>query len=360
MVRLDFNLSNVYVAENLESDLNKLLNEFQRDKIFVLTDSNTFKYCFPKIENVDGISKDKTFITKPGDDHKNINAAIEFWKFLCDKKADRKSVLINLGGGMPTDLGGFIASTFKRGMKFINIPTTLLAQVDASVGGKTGINFEGFKNEIGVFNIAHAVLVDSSFLDTLDSENLYSGFAEMIKHTLIYSEESWNELKTFNLENPNLIDLKKLVADSIAIKEYFVEADPKEKGIRKALNFGHTLGHAIESYALKSGNPILHGYAVAYGMITELYLSHKKLNMPFDEVKSICASILNIYGYFDVDKNSDDVIFELTKHDKKNEGNRINFTLIKKPGRVQIDIDCSKDDIIQAMDFYRSIKPKQF
>ncbi|MBN2167309.1 MAG: 3-dehydroquinate synthase [Marinilabiliaceae bacterium] len=356
MVRLDFNLSEVYIVENLKSDLAGLLNSFQKDKIFVLTDDNSYKYCYPKIKGIDGICDERTFVITAGDDHKNIDVVVELWKKLSNGGADRKSVLINLGGGMPTDLGGFVASTFKRGLKFINIPTTLLSQVDASVGGKTGINFEGFKNEIGVFNIAHAVLIDTSFLDTLDSGNLISGFAEMIKHTLIFSEKSWLELKSFNLKNPNLEGLKKLVADSIAIKEHFVEADPTEKGIRKALNFGHTIGHAIESFALKSGRPLLHGYAVAYGMIAELYLSHLKLGFPLDEVKSISESILSIYGSFAIDKSTDDIIYELTTHDKKNEGGRINVTLLDKPGSVQIDIVCSKEDIIASMDFYRSIK----
>lgn len=356
MIRLDFKFSNVYMAEDIKSDLTELLKGFNKDKIFILADTNSFNYCFPKIKDVEGISEDKVILIEPGDNHKNIEALSKVWKALSTQKADRKSVLINIGGGMPTDLGGFAAATFKRGMKFINIPTTLLSQVDASVGGKTGINFEGFKNEIGVFNQADSVLVETSFLDTLDSENLYSGFAEMIKHTLIYSKESWEQLKTFNLENPNLGDLKTLVAESIAIKEHFVENDPTEKGIRKALNFGHTIGHAIESYALKAGRPLLHGYAVGYGMIGELYLSHTKLGFPLEEVKKISTNILNLYGKFSVDKSTDDIIYELTLHDKKNDGGRINFTLLDAPGSVKIDIDCSKQDIIEAMDFYRSLQ----
>ena len=357
MIRLNFKFSNVYIAENLSNDLQELLKDYNKDKIYILTDKNSYNECFPRLLKVDGVTPERTIVIEPGDDNKTIYTAIEIWKKLSHLGADRKSVLINLGGGMPTDLGGFVASTFKRGLRFINIPTTLLSQVDASVGGKTGINFEGFKNEIGVFNQADAVLVDTSFLDTLDSANLCSGFAEMIKHTLIYSSESWNGLKNYNiLENPNLNNLKQLVADSISIKEHFVEADPTEKGIRKALNFGHTIGHAIESFALKSGNPMLHGYAVAYGMICELYLSHLKLDFSFSEAREISEKIINIYGKYAVDPKNDDTIYELTLHDKKNESGKINFTLLSKPGSVKINIDCSKEEIIKALDFFRNIQ----
>lgn len=355
MIRLDFKVSNVYIAENLQEDLGALLKDFKKDRIFVLTDTTSFQHCLPKILGIEGISKNRIITILPGDDHKDINAVANIWKQLSHLGADRKSVIINLGGGMPTDIGGFAASTFKRGIKFINIPTTLLAQVDASVGGKTGFNFEGFKNEIGVFQQAHAVLVDTSFLDTLDAENIRSGFAEMIKHALIYSETAWNQLKDFDICNPDLSGLKPLVADSISIKEYFVDADPFENGIRKALNFGHTLGHAIESYALKSGKPLLHGYAVAYGMIGELYLSHIKLGFPIEEVNAICQNILNIYGHYALDASIDNALYELTLHDKKNDGGRINFTLLETPGTCKIDVDCSKEEIVAALNYYRSL-----
>ncbi|MFT3737700.1 MAG: 3-dehydroquinate synthase [Breznakibacter sp.] len=356
MIRLNFQVSDVYIAENLRADLSELLKGYHKEKIFVLTDKNAYKNCFPKINQVDGISEDRTIVIEPGDDHKHIFTTVEIWKKLSHMGADRKSLLINLGGGMPTDMGGFAASTFKRGMRFINIPTTLLSQVDASVGGKTGINFEGFKNEIGVFNQAHAVLVDTSFLDTLDKPNILSGFAEMIKHTLIYSAEAWTELKQFNLKQINLHDLKPLVADSIRIKEYFVDADPTEKGIRKALNFGHTLGHAIESFALKSGKPLLHGYAVAYGMVAELYLSHVKLGFPLEEAQRIGKTIMGIYGSYPIDAVHNRTLYQLTQHDKKNDGDRINFTLLEAPGKVKIDINCSQSEIESALNFYRSMQ----
>jgi 3-dehydroquinate synthase len=358
MVRLNFQVSDVYIAENLQNDLKELLKGYAKDKVFVLTDTNAFSKCFPRIKDVDGISEQRTIVIQPGDDNKNIEATAYIWKQLSHMKADRKSLLINLGGGMPTDMGGFAASTFKRGIRFINIPTTLLSQVDASVGGKTGINFEGFKNEIGVFNQAHAVLVDTTFLDTLDHDNILSGFAEMIKHALIYSEESWLSLKKYDISKPNLQQLKTLVADSISIKEFFVDADPTEKGIRKALNFGHTIGHAIESFAWETGRPLLHGFAVAYGMVAELYLSHKKMGFSLHEAESISKQIIELYGPYAIDEKHDAELYELTLHDKKNDSGRINFTLLEKPGTVKIDIDCSKIDIEEAMAFYRQMTEK--
>ncbi|MBN2742856.1 MAG: 3-dehydroquinate synthase [Marinilabiliaceae bacterium] len=354
MVRLNFKVSNVYMAENLADDLDQLLNAYNRDKVFVLTDDNSFRYCYPRIAGVKGIDAARTIVIESGDDHKHIEAVAKVWKALSNGGADRKSVLINLGGGMPTDLGGFAAATFKRGIRFINIPTTLLSQVDASVGGKTGINFEGFKNEIGVFQQADAVLVDTQFFETLDSDNLVSGFAEMIKHTLIYTSQGWNDLKSFDILNPDFVRLKQLVAESISIKDFFVEADPREQGIRKALNFGHTLGHAIESFALKAGSPMLHGHAVAYGMIGELYLSVTKLGFPRAEADAISAEISRVYGHFPVLAEHNDVIFEWTRHDKKNEDDRINFSLLKAIGQVEVNVNCSKADILDAMDYYRS------
>lgn len=356
MKRLDFKVSNVFIADNLEVDLDQLLEGFNRNKVFVLTDRNSAQLCLPRIAGVNGIDASRTIVIEAGDDHKHIEAVDQVWKVLSNGGADRHSVLVNLGGGMPTDLGGFAAATFKRGIKFINIPTTLLAQVDASVGGKTGINFEGFKNEIGVFQQAHAVLVDTTFFQTLDSDNLVSGFAEMIKHTLIYTAKGWEELKQFNILDPDFDVLKRLVAESITIKDHFVEADPHEKGIRKALNFGHTIGHAIESFALKSGKPMLHGHAVAYGMIGELYLSASKLGFPRELADAISHEITRIYGNYWVDACHDDVIFGLTLHDKKNEGDRINFSLLKAIGQIEINVDCSKADILEAMAYYRSFK----
>ena len=254
---------------------------------------------------------------------------------------------------MVTDLGGFAASTFKRGIAYINIPTTLLSQVDASVGGKTGINFGGLKNEIGVFNCAASVILSSEFLRSLDQKNLLSGYAEMLKHGLISDEESWAELLRFDLNNLDYNKLGELVAKSVAVKERIVEQDPTEKGLRKALNLGHTAGHALESLAMEEGRTILHGYAVAWGLICELYLSAVLCDFPKDKLRQTVQFIKEHYGDFALDCKEYERLFEFMKHDKKNEGDNINFTLLGGIGNILINQQASKEDIFEMLDFLR-------
>ena len=250
----------VIISTHLEGELVSALAECEHDKLFVLTDTTTQKECLPLLKKF-YCMKEAQVITIPAtDSHKDIESLMMVWKGLQEGGASRHSCMINLGGGMVTDLGGFAASTFKRGINFVNIPTTLLAMVDASVGGKTGINFGGLKNEVGVFNDSKFVILDTEFLKTLDAENICSGYAEMLKHGLISTEAMWEELVSFDLANPDLKQLQRMVGDSVKVKERIVEQDPHEKGIRKALNLGHTFGHAFESWALKR-KPILHGYA---------------------------------------------------------------------------------------------------
>ncbi len=347
--------ANIYISEDLTEDIEKLIKTIPEDKVFILTDEGSYRHCFPKLSEVKGISEDRLLIIPPGDENKNAETLQKVWHFLSEKGADRKSLLINLGGGMPCDLGGFAASTFKRGIQFINIPTTLLAQVDASIGGKTGINFDGLKNQIGVFNQASAVLIDTSFFDTLSHENMVSGFAEMIKHALIYSKESWKKLRKFDIHDPDMDVLRELVASSIMIKNHFVQNDPTEQFLRKALNFGHTYGHAFESYALKSGRPVLHGYAVAYGMICELYLSHLRLGFPMTDVIDISNYLKEVFGLFKIETSDYKELFRLMTHDKKNEANRINFTLLDEIGQIQVNINASEDEAISAFEFYRDL-----
>ena len=253
---------------------------------------------------------------------------------------------------MVTDLGGFAASTFKRGINYINIPTTLLSMVDASVGGKTGINFRGLKNEIGVFSNASTVILDTTFLKTLDAENICSGYAEMLKHGLISNEEMWAELMNFDLARPDLGQLQTMVADSVAVKQRIVTEDPLEQGIRKALNLGHTIGHAFESFALKH-SPILHGYAVAYGIIGELYLSTVKTGFPSDKMHQTVSFIKEHYGKMTVTCDDYPTLLELMTHDKKNVAGTINFTLLGGIGDIRINQTASKEDIYEALDFYR-------
>ena len=253
---------------------------------------------------------------------------------------------------MVTDLGGFAASTFKRGINYINIPTTLLSMVDASVGGKTGFNFRGLKNEIGVFNNASSVILDTEFLKTLDRENILSGYAEMLKHGLIADERMWAELLSFDIEEPDLRQLNRMVADSVAVKQRIVTEDPTERGIRKALNLGHTAGHAFESLALRR-EPVLHGYAVAWGLICELYLSVVKTGFPTERMRQTVRFIQEHYGKMAITCDDYPELLELMTHDKKNVAGVINFTLLGGIGDIRINQTATKEEIYEALDFYR-------
>lgn len=347
--------SQVKICENIATDITPYIEGYKSEEIFVLTDENTLDKCSEIIKQNPLLSKAHYLTIKAGDDHKKVEALVYVWKYLTNNGADRHSLFISLGGGMVTDLGGFAASTFKRGVRFINVPTTLLAIVDAAVGGKTGINFEGLKNEIGVINHADAVLVDIQFLYTLDHDNFISGYGEMIKHALLSTAEDWKEICTYNLAQPNYDVLKPIVAKSIAIKERIVSEDPYEKGIRKALNLGHTIGHALESLAMEQQRPVLHGFPVAWGMISELYLSHKRLNFPKEILDELVQLVVKNYGAFNFICDDYDRLYELMLHDKKNKAGRINFTLLKGIGDVQIDMNCSREEVFLSLDYLRDV-----
>lgn len=343
----------VVISGNLERDLVNAISECEHDRIFVLTDETTQQLCWPKIKNFKTLKNSTPIIIKATDTHKNLDTLSQVWQALSNGGATRHSLMINLGGGMVTDLGGFAASTFKRGIDFINIPTTLLAMVDASVGGKTGINFGGLKNEIGVFSDSRFVIINTQFLDTLDHDNICSGYAEMLKHGLISDERTWAELVTFDLDNPDLSQLQRMVAESIKVKERIVEADPHEHGIRKALNLGHTMGHAFESFAMRRGTPILHGYAVAYGLISELYMSARKTAFPTDRMHQTVRFIRENYGTFNITCDDYPTLIELMHHDKKNTSGIINFTLLGNVGDIRINQTANEEEIKEALDFFR-------
>ena len=342
----------VIISTHLESELVTALAECEHDKLFVLTDTTTQELCLPVIKNFYSLKHIQVITIPASDSHKDIESLMMVWKGLQEGGASRHSCMINLGGGMVTDLGGFAASTFKRGINFINIPTTLLAMVDASVGGKTGINFGGLKNEVGVFNDSKYVILDTEFLKTLDAENISSGYAEMLKHGLISTEAMWEELVSFDLANPDLKLLQRMVGDSVKVKERIVELDPHEKGIRKALNLGHTFGHAFESWALKR-KPILHGYAVAFGLIPELYLSVAKTGFPTDKMRQTVTFIKENYGTLDITCDDYDELIELMQHDKKNQNGIINFTMLGGIGDIRINQTATTEEIKEALDFFR-------
>ena len=343
----------VVISGNLERDLVSAISECEHDRIFVLTDETTQQLCWPKIKNFKALKDCTPIIIKATDTHKNLDTLAEVWQALSNGGATRHSLMINLGGGMVTDLGGFAASTFKRGIDFINIPTTLLAMVDASVGGKTGINFGGLKNEIGVFSDSRFVIINTQFLDTLDHDNICSGYAEMLKHGLISDERTWAELVTFDLDTPDLSQLQRMVAESIKVKERIVETDPHEHGIRKALNLGHTMGHAFESFAMRRGTPILHGYAVAYGLISELYMSARKTAFPTDRMHQTVRFIRENYGTINITCDDYPTLIELMHHDKKNTSGIINFTLLGNVGDIRINQTANEEEIKEALDFFR-------
>ena len=337
--------ASVAISADPVSDLEQLIDRLSPDKVFVLTDKNSEHFCLSLIAGFSGFKEERTLIIEAGDDHKKLNALSDVWQFLSDGGASRHSLLINLGGGMICDLGGFAASTYKRGISFINLPTTLLSMVDASVGGKTGINFNGFKNEIGSFCSADMVLIHTPFLDSLDRENLLSGYAEMIKHALIDKPETLERLLEIDPGQISAEYLAALVADSVLVKDRYVAEDPRESGIRKALNLGHTIGHAFESLAMKKGHPVLHGYAVAWGIADELDLSVLRQEFPKEITDRVKAYIRALYGDHGFTFDDFEALYDMMKHDKKNRGDRINFTLLSKVGKPEIDVDCRKEEI---------------
>ena len=386
----------IIISNDIEHDLAAAVAESEHDRVFVLTDDTTHECCLPKVAALLA-QYDTVPITIPhGDQHKTLGALGDVWTALQQGGATRHSLLINLGGGMVTDLGGFAAATFKRGINFINIPTTLLAMVDAAVGGKTGVNFGGLKNEVGAFADARFVIINTCFLDTLDAENLCSGYAEMLKHALISDERMWAEHVNFDLSQPDLAELQRMVAESIAVKERIVTEDPHEHGIRKALNFGHTIGHALEEFALQQATPsggtaisnapkneltpggavvstaptnqttgstvvstapknrpLLHGYAVAFGLIGELYMSARKAGFPTERLHQTARFIRENYAQTEFTCNDYPTLLNLMRHDKKNTSGVINFTLLHNIGDIRINQTATDEEIREALDFIR-------
>ena len=317
--------------------------------IAILVDEFTNKYCLPIIQDLLPTNFTKILI-KSGEHHKNLATCERVWDRMTQANIDRHSLLVNLGGGVIGDLGGFCASTYKRGIDFIQIPTTLLAQVDASVGGKLGIDFQGLKNHIGVFQLPKTVLIDPKFIDTLSIQQKKSGFAEIIKHCLIRDAQEWNLIRQQSFEE---LDLAKLIAHSVAIKEAVVLEDPKEAGLRKILNFGHTLGHAIETYLLDKGKrKILHGEAIAIGMIVEAFISHQRDLISLQELEEIESYLFENYGRVKLHAEEISKIISLTAQDKKNKGKEIRFSLLTGIGDCGYDIPVSALEMKKAIQYY--------
>ena len=377
----------VIISQDIEHDLAQAIAETEHDRVFVLTDDITQECCLPKVAALLTKHNATTITIRHDDTNKTLATLADVWTALQRGGATRHSLLVNLGGGMVTDLGGFAAATFKRGIHFINIPTTLLAMVDAAVGGKTGINFGGLKNEVGAFVNARYVIVNTCFLDTLDTANLCSGYAEMLKHSLISNAQMWAEHVNFDILQPDLAELQRMVAASIAVKERIVADDPHEHGIRKALNFGHTIGHALEEFSMqqpggavvstaptkqeapKGGavvstaptkptnqtppGTLLHGYAVAFGLIGELYISARKAGFPTARLHQTARFIRENYGAVAFTCDDYPTLLNLMRHDKKNTSGTINFTLLHDIGDIRINQTATDEEIREALDFIR-------
>ena len=337
--------------------LNDYLKGHNYSTIFVLVDSNTHEHCLAQfLSNIETSVTIEIIEIDPGEHYKNLETCTGVWNVLSELNGDRKSLVINLGGGVVTDLGGFVACTFKRGIDYINVPTTLLSMVDASVGGKTGVDLGNLKNQIGVISNPKMVLVDTQFLGTLPIEELRSGYAEMLKHGLINDKAYWEEVKTFNYEN--FEGLKDLIHHSIAIKNKVVLQDPYEDNLRKTLNYGHTLGHAIESYFLThpSRKRLLHGEAIAIGMILAAYFSNKITSLSNDECNEISTNIAKYYEHVEFNEQDIEKIIQLLKFDKKNTHGKINFVLLNKIGSAITDLEVSNQLIYDAFDYYKKLK----
>lgn len=346
-------MQQIVYSHNITSCIDQLCTESEADRVFLLTDETTERLCRPLLNESQAMKETQSIVIGATDTHKTLETLTNVWKALSNGKASRQSLMINLGGGMVTDLGGFAAASFKRGIDFINIPTTLLAMVDAAVGGKTGINFNGLKNEIGAFKEARSVVVDTEFLRTLDDENLRSGYAEMLKHSLLENTSMWADHMKFSLDEPDYAHLQELVKQSIDCKQRIVTEDPHEHGIRKALNLGHTVGHAFESLALEQERPILHGYAVAYGLLCELYLSAIHSGFPTEQMQQTVRFIRENYGEFPFTCDDYPHLYELMLHDKKNVGGVINFTLLSGIGQVELNQHLSQEQVYESFDFFR-------
>lgn len=341
------------VVGDVQKSLRHFLQQHPYSKILVLVDENTAAHCLPRIK---APLQDKEWMSiqiPSGEPHKNIATCQQIWGEMMKAGADRKALTINLGGGVIGDMGGFCASTFKRGMDFLQIPTTLLSQVDASIGGKLGIDFMQVKNSIGLFQDPRTVLIDPIFLHTLPVPEIRSGFAEIIKHSLIADAQQWRQLR--RIRELTSVAWAPIITPSLLIKKKIVEEDPYEKGVRKALNFGHTIGHAVEGHALETNRPLLHGEAIAIGMICETFLSNRILGLPETALNDVSRFLLSIYDPYLLEPDNYRLYLNLMQNDKKNEAGAINFSLIDRPGSAVVNQTCGEELIVESLNYYNDL-----
>ncbi len=334
------------------SILKQKLRSDKFSSIFILVDENTNKFCLNIFIKKTEIEKFEKIIINSGEENKNIDSCLFIWEKLNTFKADRKSLLINLGGGVLTDIGGFVASTYLRGINFINIPTTLLGMVDAAHGGKTGIDFKLLKNQIGVFSDPSEVILDSEYLNTLSKDEFLNGYAEVFKHSLLTNKRDLNFNSLINLDFYE--DVSFIIDKYSEIKNEIVRSDKFESNYRKILNLGHTIGHAIESYSFRSINldELKHGEAIIVGLITELYISHRQLNFPLSDLENLKTNVLKYFKRVHLTESDIEEIYDLLVYDKKNEGGIVNFVLLKSIGDPVVDQQTTKELFIESFKFY--------
>ena len=344
----------ISILDHHFSQLNQLITATKPSQVFILVDENTHEHCLPALlGNLETEISFEIIEIEAGEEMKTIETATQLWEILSEFNADRKALLINLGGGVITDMGGFVASTYKRGIKFINIPTTLLGMCDASIGGKTGIDHRFLKNIVGTFAEPEQIFVYPDFLKTLSFIELRSGFAEMLKHGLIADQKHWTDL--ISIENLTPESIFPFIESSMKIKQNVVELDFKEQNIRKTLNFGHTIGHALESLFLKRENLIPHGEAVALGMICETRLSFLENLISEETANQIITNIKKFYPSISIASFTKEEIIVLMKNDKKNDAGKINFSLLTEIGSSNFDYSCSEENINYALHYYQNL-----
>jgi len=342
--------SNLIFSKNISSDIASYFSSRHFPAVAVLCDANTNKFCYPLIKS--SLPKHFLITIPPGEENKNLDGCTKIWKEMTEAGLDRKSIMINLGGGVIGDMGGFCASVFKRGIEFINLPTTLLSQVDASIGGKLGIDFLTLKNHLGVFKEPLQTFVNPAFLYTLPERELRSGFAEIIKHCLIADKEYFDKIIEIGYDRKSWDEI---ILHSIKVKYRITQQDPREKGLRKVLNFGHTVGHALESHYLESSEKLYHGEAIAIGMICEAYISYIKELLNYEDLELISKQIVRYFGLVKIDDKAIREVCSLVKHDKKNVDNTIMCSLLNGIGTVLFDQEIDTMEIKESLIYYRNL-----
>lgn len=344
-------------SNHVSDEIDKAVDRLAPSSVYVLVDVNTEAFVLPLLQaECRAVAAAKVIRIRAGESFKNLDTVQSIWKQLGDTGANRSAVLVNLGGGVVTDLGAFAAATFKRGIPFINVPTTLLCAVDACVGGKNGFNFNGLKNEVGTFRDPDLSIISTTYFNTLTSQELLSGYAEMLKHGLLSSPSLTAKMLRYDVTNYRPDTLLDLLKESVEVKVHYVDADKEDRGARHALNLGHTVGHAFESLALKRQSPLPHGYAVAFGMVVALVLSKMKLQFPSDTLHSYVDYVRHHYGAFEFSCDDYPQLLRYMHADKKNDtATAINFTLLSAPGDVRVNQPCTDDDVTAALDIYRDL-----